>query len=304
MWRSSAAVAAAGGTVLAGGERIYLLRPGATRFATREIPDGIGDAIAVGVDPRCRKRMAVACAFGLVIFEGDALAVARSRDTATEFVELAWGRAAGKRGSDLYLLRNDETVLRFSPGSRGFDELELPPVRALASDEKGELTYACFDEDDWSLDVHVHTTTGLEVTHTLDAPPDMAGVYLARLGDALAVGVEHDRVWLTRRVTEPKLSCVETLSGGPVAFEGPEGAGALFGLSIEETMTGLVRVDKDGAATRIAEFGGPPTIKETGGVHQLVWDATRRTLWAAAGSAGVLSSTAPGSPVPAAGVLS
>jgi len=297
-------VAAAGGTVLAGGEQIYLLRPGATRFASRPLPTGVGDAVAVGVDPRCRGRMAVACAYGLVLFEGKNLAVARTLDRASEFAEVAWGPATGKRGSDLYILNTVGTVLRLSPGAPGFEQLDLPPVRAMTCDEKGQLTYACFDEDDWSLDVHVHTESGLEITHVLEAPAAMSYVYLARAGEALAVGFEDGGVWLTRRVTEPRLSCVESLSGGPVAFQGPDAAGALFGLKIEEKVRGLIRVDANGAAARIGELEMPETEKLRRGVEQLAWDATRKTLWAAVGRAGVLASTAPGAPLPGAGVLS
>jgi hypothetical protein len=297
-------VTASGGTVLAAGEQLYLLRRGATTLGTRELPAGIGDAVAVGVDPRRRDRMVVVCAFGLVIFDGPSLAVARNRDTETEFAELAWGPATSKRGSDLYILRNDDAVLRLSPGVEGFDELDLPPVVAMTSDEKGQLTYASFDEDDWSLDVHVHASSGLELRHTVEAPAVMEGVYLARAGSALAVGVENDRVWLTRCVTESGLSRVEALSGGPVTFEGTDTASALFGVNIEEKMTGLIRVDANGDATRIGELGVRDSEKTPPDVQQLAWDSTRKTLWAAAGAAGLLSSTAPGNPPPGAGALS
>jgi hypothetical protein len=124
------------------------------------------------------------------------------------------------------------------------------------------------------------------------------------MGDALAVGFGGEKVWLTRRLTEPKMMCVEALSGGPLAFEGPDAASALFGVSIGETVTSLMRVDASGVATSIGEFGVPEAEKGITRVHQLAWDATRKTLWAAVGKAGVLSSTAPGAPVPGAATLS
>jgi hypothetical protein len=166
--------------------------------------------------------MVVACTFGLIIFEGDNLAVARSPDTSSEFLELAWGPTTGKRGSELYLLQ-DETVLRLMPRSEGFDELDLPPIRAIASDEKERLTYACLDEDDWSLDVHVDAGS-LQVRHTVEAPATMSSVCLARMGGALAVGFESGEVYLTRRVTESGVPRVEVLCGEAVAFQGPDGA--------------------------------------------------------------------------------
>jgi hypothetical protein len=139
--------------------------------------------------------MVVACTYGLAIFESEKLAVAQNGDTSSEFMELAWGPATGKRGSELYILKDDGTVLRLLPGIPNFDELELPPVRAMTSDEKGQLTYACFDEDDWSLGLHVHRDGGLELTHNLEASAVITDVYLARMGDALAVGFKDDRVF-------------------------------------------------------------------------------------------------------------
>jgi hypothetical protein len=55
-------------------------------------------------------------------------------------------------------------------------------------------------------------------------------------------------------------------------------------------------MDSAGTALRIAE------IKAAAGagphVEQLAWDASRQTLWAAAGEAGLLCSTAPGAKLP------
>jgi hypothetical protein len=131
-----------------------------------------------------------------------------------------------------------------------------------------------------------------------------SGIYLARAGDALAVAFDGDRVWLTRRVTEPTLSCVQALSGGPVVFEGRDTESGLFGVHVEEKVTALVRVDASGAAARIGEFGVQGSDDGLSRARQLAWDPTRKTLWAAVGSAGVLASTAPGAPPPTVGVLS
>jgi hypothetical protein len=69
-------------------------------------------------------------------------------------------------------------------------------------------------------------------------------------------------------------------------------------------MTGLIRVEAGGAATRIGELSVPEPEKGVAVVRQLAWDEARKTLWAAAGAAGLLASTAPGNPVPGAGALS
>jgi hypothetical protein len=249
--------------------------------------------------------MVVVGPFGLAIFDGAELAVASSRERTLEFVELAWGPASVK-GSDLYLLTDQETVLRVKAGAESFEELELPPVTAITSDEKGRIVYACVDEDDWTLDVHLFADPDLEVRHSVEAPAVMSDAYLAVQGGALAIGFPRDKVWLTRTVAKPHLACVEELSGGPVVFDGPGGHGALFGVAIEGNVTGLLRVAPDGTVARIGELGisGADASAAPGLVRQLAWDATRKTLWAAAGSAGVLSSTAPGAPAPGAGTAS
>jgi hypothetical protein len=93
------------------------------------------------------------------------------------------------------------------------------------------------------------------------------------------------------------------LGGGPVAFQGTEDNAALFGVDEEEGAAGIVRMDSAGTALRIAEIhaagGAGPRIE------RLAWDASRHTLWAAAGEASLLCSTAPGAKVPfGAGTLS
>jgi len=86
--------------------------------------------------------------------------------------------------------------------------------------------------------------------------------------------------------------------GAALAFEGSSPDAALF-VAANETArrSAIVRVDAGGRVERIGEL---ETNDESSVrlIHQMVWDDTRRTLWSAAGRAGVLGSTAPGAPVP------
>jgi hypothetical protein len=293
-------VAAGAGTVLAAGDAPYLLRPGATSFGRREIPPDLGDVAAIAVEPRRPSRLAVAGVGSVLIFDGERVDRMRLRDPEAEVDKLAWGLSGTGDALALYALLNDGALLRIEPQTGGIDELELPPVDAIATDEAGNLVFACFDEESWCLDIH---TRGERWLRCVEAPNAMSTVELAVAGQTVAVSFLLGGVWASRGLREPFVEVGALLGGGPIAFQWTEGQAAVFGVDTDESAAGIVRVDSAGTALRIAE------IHATGGagprIGRLAWDASRQTLWAAAGEAGLLCSTAPGAKVPfGAGALS
>jgi hypothetical protein len=134
-------------------------------------------------------------------------------------------------------------------------------------------------------------------------------VELAVAGKSLAVSFGFDGVYLTRDCEKHEFTEIEELRGrldsndrpeaAPIAFEGSADDAALFA-AVRDTraVQHIVRVDAAGQAQRIAEVEletddekelRPP-------IRALAWDATRSTLWSAAGKAGIMRSTAPGAP--------
>jgi hypothetical protein len=306
--RTITRVAAGAGTVLAAGDALYLLRPGATSFSTREIPADLGDVAAVAVEPRRPARFAVAGMDAVLIFRGEHVDRVRLHDQEAEVGELAWGPSDKGTALALYALLSDETVLRITPETGEIDELDVPPVDAMAADEAGNLVLACFDEESWSLDIYTMgrsgSSSGTEAwLRCLEAPNSKSLVELAVAGPTVAVSFLSGAVWVSRGLREPFVEVGGLLGGGPVAFQGIEDNAALFGVDEDERAVGIVRKDAAWTALQIAEIhtagGAGPRI------GRLAWDASHQTLWAAAGEAGLLCSTAPGAKVPfGAGALS
>jgi len=306
----TACIAAGAGTVLAATERMYLLRPGAAGLLARDTPEGMGDVVAVAVEARRPARFAVAGVDSLAIFDGDAVAFVRFPEDHGEPKDLAWGPAgAGDPRTTLYVGFDTGMLLRLVPEGGDFEQLALPgavdvavKARALASDEAGGLAFACFDEQDWNLDVWMLTdaTEWSWLRRSVVAPSFVSGVEIAVAGMAAAVSFERGGVWITR-AKEQEFAEVEALrGGGPIAFEGAAADAALFcAVPDGADAQAIVRVDAAGDAARIGEITAKDNdLSPLLPIRALAWDATRRTLWSAAGRAGVLRSTAPGAPPP------
>jgi hypothetical protein len=295
-------VAAAGGTVLAAGNQwIHLLRPGETRFVMRETPPGFGDVFGVAVEPRRPARLAVAGLDDVLIFDGPRIDRVHLKVPGSEVYEIAWARGlGGGKGLVLCVHMDDGTVFIVDPDNHSVSELELPPVRAIAADEAGNLVWAVENEEDDCLDVY---TNGETAIRPIPLPVVMDGANLAVASRSVAVSFPHGRIYVSRGTREEFSEVEVTEDAGPVAFQGGFAGAAVFGASHEEGLTGIVRVDARGAAQRIGEIGaqGGPSPRIKG----FAWDASRHTLWTAAGDAGLAYSTAPGAKSPlGAGALS
>jgi hypothetical protein len=119
---------------------------------------------------------------------------------------------------------------------------------------------------------------------------------------------------MTRNVREQPFVEIDRLPGGKsdgdgdagrlhvaLAFGGNSADAALFA-AVKQTprRSGIARIDAAGRQERIVELTVESDDAPTGGasIEAMVWDETRRTLWCAAGHAGLMCSTEPGAPPP------
>lgn len=327
---STGTISAVDGTVVAATERIYRLSPGATGFQAREPPEGMGDAVAVAVSrrrPGSGQRIAVATLHALHLYGAGGVASVSFPEDHGEVVELLWGpmlwtphgpaEGRGASAIDVLYVRCANRLLQLVPDDGPIGTL-MPlagPVAdsvALATDHAGGFAFACLDEEDGTIEVSTLAAREPQLWHCrrLEAPDSFWDMELAIAGKALAVSFAFEGVWLTRDCKEHAFEEIEELRGGldwhergdqvPIAFEGAADDAALFA-AVQDTKSTqhIVRVGAGGRAQRIAEVEVPksdapgPILPP---VRALAWDATRRTLWGAAGAAGILASTAPGAP--------
>ena len=108
----------------------------------------------------------------------------------------------------------------------------------------------------------------------------------------MAFAVEHGGAFVSRAPERPFVPCEPLATAGPIEFEGPTSDAALFGATHKPAFTSILRVDTDGIALRIADFGADagPTPEITG----LAWDASREMIWGASPQMGLVTCTAPG----------
>jgi hypothetical protein len=301
--KNTTSIGARAGTVLAGGETMYLLRPGAAGFLVREPPDAVGFVVASAIEPRRPMRLAVAGATAIVILDGKGVYTTRLPQPHAEPVALAWGPPAQAGGaaagrSALYALFRDGAVLRFADGTGEPETIELPPVEAITGDERGGLALAYVDESSHDLVALVHQGGDAWRMQRMESPGFIGGVSIALAGTATALSFELEGVWVSRGADAPFVKIESLPDGGPIAFEGASDDAALFGVAkLRERDQAIVRIEADGRAVRIAEVmqDGDPS-RTLPPVRDMAWDASRRTLWSAVGPGGVLSTTAPGAP--------
>jgi hypothetical protein len=222
-------VAAAGGTVIAASEGgIYRMRPGATRFEMREIPEGHGDVVAVAVEPhlpgqRARFAFATFAPSRIHVHDGEGLASFELPRDYGELVELTWApRMTGRDPTACLFLRFDDDrflMLRTDDGRHAwvFEKIEWPAPNTseLAADGAGGMVIAAFDEEAWDLDVWIlmdqaSLTWGIR---SLEAPSFFSGAQMAVAGMAVAVSFELGGVWLSRDVREHPFVELEELRG-------------------------------------------------------------------------------------------
>jgi hypothetical protein len=287
-------VSARGGLVVGGGNDFYLLRPGEEGMKTRPAADDFGLIDVVAAEPRAPRRYASASSEMIAIFfrkngEDQILRLTPS-EPVPAVTHLAWGGARGP--CSLYIRREDGSVARMNPELTDMEDLDLPPMHAVASDENGVVAMVTFEPE---LRAYV-TRDGREMfvrpIHYDYEVEISEHVHLAVADTAVAFAFEREGAYLSRGNEAPFEPCEPLAGAGPLEFEGASSDAALFGGVLEPGMAAIVRVDRAGTAVRIAEMGSEGGTSPT--FDALSWDASRSRLWGAAGPAGIITSTAPG----------
>ena len=326
----TACIAAENGLVVGGSSCIYRLAPGATRFESRETTEGFGDAVAVAVEPRAARRpgqpqrWAFATIDGLHIYDGRGIASLRFPADHGEPVQLLWApRLVDADGRQVLYVRFDGgrllTLLppgRVEEGPGIIEEVDGHVAEAdlLASNGAGAFAYARADDTYTEILVRVllDLPTQRWLEQTLPLEWDHSAITgLAVAGRAVAVSLRNGGVYLTLDLKDQPFERIDALSGQPRLEQGePDGGTIVFdddkspalfaAVRRSDTETHLVRLAPNAPALRIAEIEREANdpLESLPLISSLVWDATRRTVWAAAGHAGILCSTAPGSPSP------
>jgi hypothetical protein len=279
--------------MIAGGDQLFMLRPGAQTMAFRDPPLDIGRILVAAAEARPPWRYAVASEELVALFfkgpKEDGLVRLRPEEPGIAPTHIAWARGEGNAGV-LYVRWEDGAVVRTKPDMTGVDVLELPPIDALASDGNGNLALACFADD--RCRVYLARDAAHLDFNEFDFPADPDGqMRLAVADKAVALAVDDGGVFVSRAAGAPFLPCEPLAKAGAFEFEGATSDSALFGAIQTATMGSIIRVDREGTAIRIAEFdseGGP--VPE---ITALSWDASRHKLWGASPEMGLIECTAP-----------
>jgi hypothetical protein len=287
----------AGGLVFAGGEALLMLRPGAQRWQMRPPPEDLGAVFAVAAEQGPPWRYAVASEGGITLFglPKDQVLTLRS-STEAPVTHMAWG-ALGKERV-LYLRWNDGDVGRVRLDLGTVEDLVVLPMDALASDANGVVAMVSVSAG--AADAHALTTrdgTRFEERPAIPVPgsgsPE-ARVHLAVAGAAVAyavAGIDGGGAWLSRSDDDDFAPCEGLPGGGPLAFHGSSHDSALFGASWERAMAAIHRIDGKGGVQRIAEIGSEGA--EAPRLSALLWDESRRVLWAASPALGLMRQEEP-----------
>jgi hypothetical protein len=281
-----------GGLVVAGGELLYMIRPGAERMMSREPPLDIGTVRIAAAEARPPWRYAVASDELVAIFyktkTEDAIVRLRPAEHGGTATHLAWAREGN--GSALYIRWDDGAIVRTKADMSGVDVLDVDPIDAIASDSSGALAMVCFVED--GCRVYLTRDGNKFEYNELELPGDTdSDVHLAVADQAVAISIGQGGAYVSRSAGAPFVRCEQLGAAGAIEFEGASSDAALFGAVQTGTVTAILRVDKDGGAMRIAEFeseGGP--VPE---ITALSWDASRHRLWGASPEMGLVTCTAP-----------
>jgi hypothetical protein len=290
--RDVRAVSCRGGLVVAGGDELYLLRPGAQNMASRAPPLDIGPIRVAAAEPRSPWRYAVATEELVAVFartkEGDQIIRLRSTLPGCAATHLAWGRDG--RSSALYIRWSDGAVVRMMQDMSGFETIDLTPMDAIAADDAGVLGMASFALPAPRAYV-TRDGENLEFRPLDCAVEPSQHVHLAVADVAIALAIEKGGAFVSRSQEEPFARSEPLATAGPIAFEGASRDAALFGATHLAGVASIIRVDRHGAAVRIADFGSDDALPPE--LTALAWDASRHMVWGASPQMGLVSCTAP-----------
>ncbi len=287
------AVSCRGGLVIAGGDELHLLRPGAQRLASRPPPLDIGKVRATAAEPRAPWRYAVASDEMVAVFyrdeKGDQLMRLRCAPPGPSATHLAWGRDGD--ASALYIRWDDGAVVRMKQDMSGVDTPDLPPMDALVADDAGVLAMISFAPPEPRAYV-TRDGVDLEYRPVEGKVGPSQRVHLAVADTTVAYSIAAGGAFVSRFSEAPFVLCEALANAGPIELEGTSSDAALFGAVHSGGAASIVRVDAAGVAVLVAEFGSDaPSLSPE--IRALSWDASRRTLWGASPQMGLVTCTAP-----------
>ena len=285
-------VSGAGGMVIAGGDALLMLRPGAENWKQGTPPDDLGPVVAVAAEQRPSWRYAVASFGGITLFglPRDQKLTLRAEQTETQVTHLAW--ASFGKESVLYLRWTDGTVGRVRLDQGTIEYLTVEPMDAIASDVTGSLAMVSLSGPEPHA---LFSSDGLRFEErpavALPASDPEARVHLAVAGAAIAYAIDGAGARLSRGIDEDFVPCEGLGNGGPLAFQGATPDAAVFCATRTRAMTAIHRVDAKGAVQRIAEIGAE--AGEAPRLTGLLWDRSRHVLWSVGPVVGLMKSEEP-----------
>jgi hypothetical protein len=284
-----------GGLVVAGGDAIHMLRPGAVRPAFRKLPAGTG-LVAVAVEPWAPFRYAVASTGQLEVFSGrnpdELLFDMEYIKPEAEPTHLAWARYGGE--SMLFMRGRDSQLGRFRPDSGALEFMNTPPLAAIAGDASGALATIDFTQDLDACITRDGKTWGdvRPVTmYSTAGPGKDLHVHFALSGSAVAYSVDNLGTFVSWGPEQRFFDLCSDLMWGPIAFHGDDALVCAY--SVEEKSR-VCRRTRKGDTTCLFEVETewrPDVAME---ISAIAWDASRRTLWGASPGAGLLVAKEPG----------
>jgi hypothetical protein len=294
--RYVAAVDCRQGRVVAGGEELYMLRPGEQTLKSRPLPKETVAAHALAIEPRAPGRVAFADELGGVHVLGKDGVVGHLRRAAPDAAMCATHLAWGSTPNALYVRWDDGELARFrGPDLRDSEEFEnIGDVSAVAADERGVVALLLMDADPTPVAGILRPGDDFDYRVLPVESPVGGGEGIAVAGNSIAVTLPDVGVFVSRSPTAELTPCEPLATAGPIAFEGSASDAALYGAVAVGSTLSLVRVDASGAAVSVVDL-----VSEGEGVHEaaiaqgLAWDGTRRTLWVASTTVGLVRCDAP-----------
>ena len=275
-------VAAAGGMMVAGGEKIYVVERGAARAREREFPEGWVDAVAVAPHGT---RYAAATATYLHLYEGDDSIHFLIPDEDDEFQSIVWGFYGGRMA--LYAATANGVLYTVDVEDRALDRFDHDPTLKVCADANGRV--ALLDaEDEGIYGCWIFDEGGNEAPWVVFPEELMSLEAVALAGEALAVAA-HDRIWV-RRASQDKLVALDGILPEHAYVQAMQFAGAANDAPLLVAYKSgdhahIVRADVRGELTTLADMssrdGQPPQLSG------IAWDDSNETLWAAWYNVGV-----------------
>jgi hypothetical protein len=278
-------VGCAGGAIVVGSARLLRVAPGGWMLQQRPVPDGLELPVSLAVEPRPPFRVAIGPEDGdVVIFTDTSTAssimghgFSETRGS-KQAKELCWVVNDGE--SSLYARTDDDNVYRMQADAI-WDQLEIPPVRAVACDDAGG--FAALTVVDGRPRVYITPDGGdrfqlRDLGVDVEAAPD-APAFMALAGTAVVVGVGDSGPMVSRDAGADTLRYPKLDRAFSAAFPGPDPQGSIY---VAQQRRGPTPAQ----VWLLDEAGGEPLMvmefladdHEALDLERVVWDPARGAL--------------------------